>query len=107
VAIPVIQEVRDTVAAATALATEIGLRFKSGDAADGALAELAELVARVPAVPEPVPDDLRAALDELNTRVTTALRAGGAWLADSGSAIAAERVRDRLNRAYGVPPKPE
>jgi len=54
-----------------------------------------------------VPDDLRAALAELTARVNEAVRAGGEWLSGAGSAIAAERVRDRLNRAYGVPPRPE
>jgi hypothetical protein len=103
----VLQEVRETVAAATALAAEIGLRFKSGDPADDALARLAELLTRLPALPHPLPDDLRATLDELSARVASAVGTGSEWLSDSGTAIAAERVRDRLNRAYGVPPRPE
>lgn len=102
-----IQEVRETIAAASALAAEIGLRFKSGDPADESLARLAELLARVPALPEPVPDDLRGALSELSARVASALDSGGEWLAGTGPALVAERVRDRLHRAYGVPPRPE
>jgi hypothetical protein len=103
----VLQEVRDAVAAATELAAEIGQRFKSGDSADEALARLAELLSRLPAHPGPLPDDLRSALAELEARVGSAVEAGGAWLADTGPALAAGRVRDRLNRAYGVPPRPE
>lgn len=102
-----LQEVRDTVAAATALAAEIGLRFKSGDPADDALARLSELLTRVAAHTGPVPDDLRTALAELSAHMTAALSVGGEWLSGTGTAIATERVRDRLNRAYGVPPRPE
>lgn len=102
-----LQELRDTVAAATALAAEIGLRFKSGDSADDALVRLAELLDRMPVLPDALPDDLRRALTELSASVGTAIDAGGSWLADTGPAITADRVRDRLHRAYGVPPRPE
>lgn len=102
-----LQEVRETVAAATALAAEIGLRLKSGDSADDALGRLAELLTRLPALPNPLPDDLRGALTELSACVGTAVSAGGEWLAEAGPALATARVRDRLNRAYGVPPRPE
>lgn len=102
-----LQEVRETVAAANALAAEIGLRFKSGDPADDILARLTELLDRMPALPDALPEDLHRALAELSARVSTAIDTGGSWLADTGTALSADRVRDRLHRAYGVPLRPE
>lgn len=102
-----LQELRDTVADATELIAEIGRRFGAGDPADEQLARLADLMNRLSPVPGDLPDDLRAALTALSARFGETVAAGSAWLAESGPALAAERIRGRLNRAYGVPPRPQ
>ncbi len=97
----------ETVAAATGLVAEIGLRFKAGDAADDLLAQLdadlAALTRQVPGTAEDLPEDLRTEIARLLSLVQTAVATGDEWLARTGPELASQHVRQRLQRAYGVP----
>ena len=98
---------REAVAAATELVAEIGLRFKAGDAADDLLARLESILANLtrqatgPA--QQLPDDLRAEIARLLSLVQTGVATGAEWLAQTGPELASLRVRQRLQRAYGIP----
>ena len=100
----------ETVAAATGLVAEIGLRFKAGDAADdlfarldAVLAVLAALARPVPGTAEDLPEDLRTEIARLLSLVQTVVATGDEWLARTGPELASQHVRQRLQRAYGVP----
>ena len=97
----------ETVAAATGLVAEIGLRFKAGDAADDLLAQLdadlAALTRPVPGTAEDLPEDLRTEIARLLSLVQTVVATGDEWLARTGPELASQHVRQRLQRAYGVP----
>ena len=98
---------RDTVTAATGLVAEIGIRFTAGDAADDLFARLeaalATLTRQAPGTAEGLPDDLRAEIARLLSLVQTAVATGDDWLARTGPELASQHVRQRLQRAYGVP----
>lgn len=101
-----LQELRNTVAAATQLVAEIGLRFKTGEAADELLARLDATIATLAqqaAGVENLPDDLRDEITQLLALVQEAVTTGDDWLARTGPEVASQYVRQRLNRAYGVP----
>ena len=97
----------ETVAAATELVAEIGLRFKAGDAADDLLAQLdadlAALTRQAPGTAEELPEDLRTEIARLLSLVQTVVATGDEWLARTGPELASQHVRQRLQRAYGVP----
>lgn len=97
----------ETVAAATGLVAEIGLRFKAGDAADDLFvrldAVLAALARPVPGTAEDLPEDLRTEIARLLSLVQTVVATGDEWLARTGPELASQHVRQRLQRAYGVP----
>ena len=97
----------ETVAAATGLVAEIGLRFKAGDAADDLFtrldAVLVALARQVPGTAEDLPEDLRTEIARLLSLVQTAVATGDEWLARTGPELASQHVRQRLQRAYGVP----
>lgn len=97
----------ETVAAATGLVAEIGLRFKAGDAADDLFARLdavlAALARPVPGTAEDLPEDLRTEIARLLSLVQTVVATGDEWLARTGPELASQHVRQRLQRAYGVP----
>jgi hypothetical protein len=105
-AIPVLQELREQVAAATELVAEIGLRFKQGDSATEQVAQLesclAALAQQVSGTVE-VPSDLRDKIAELLSRVQETVATGDEWLAQTGPELATQHARQRLRRAYGVP----
>jgi hypothetical protein len=102
----VLQELRNTAAVATQLVAEIGLRFKTGEPADELLARLdatiATLAQQASGV-ENLPDDLRNEITQLLALVQEAVTTGDEWLARTGPEVASQHVRQRLNRAYGVP----
>jgi hypothetical protein len=104
-AIPVLQELREQLAAATELVAEIGLRFKQGDAAEEQVALLeSRLATLVPLASGTVelPPDLRAEITELLSRVQETVATGDDWLARTGPELATQHARQRLRRAYGV-----
>ena len=104
-AIPVLQELRETVTAATELVAEIALRFKQGDPAQEQVAQLesrlATVAQQVSGAVE-VPPDLRDAIAALLSRVQDTVTAGTEWLAQTGPELAAQSARERLRRVYGV-----
>jgi hypothetical protein len=106
-AIPVLQEMRETVAGAASLVAEIGLRFKAGDPADDLVrrleTELATLAQLTSGKAGALPDDLRTEIARLFSLVQETVATGDEWLARIGPELAAQHVRHRLKRAYGVP----
>jgi hypothetical protein len=105
-AIPVLQELRETVAAATELVAEIGLRFKQGDPAEEQVArlesQLATLAEQASGAAE-LPPGLQAEIAALLSRVGETVATGDEWLARTGPELATQHARQRLRRAYGVP----
>ena len=103
-AIPVLQELRELVAVATKLIAEIDLRFKAGDPASELIrrleSTLAVLAQRTSGVTE-LPDDLRTEIAHLLSRVQDAVTTGDAWLDQTGPELAAQQLRQRLQRTYG------
>jgi hypothetical protein len=103
-AIPVLQELRELVAATTELIAEINLRFKAGDPASELIrrleSSLAVLAQRTSGVTE-LPDDLRTEIARLLSRVQDAVTTGDAWLDQTGPELAAQQLRQRLRRTYG------
>jgi hypothetical protein len=105
-AIPVLQELRKTVATATKLVTEIDLRFKTGASADELLGRLDDAIATLTQQATGVadlPEDLRNEITRLFSLVQTAIATGNEWLARTGPELASLHLRQRLQRAYGVP----
>jgi hypothetical protein len=104
-AIPVLQELRETVAAAIKLVAEIDLRFKSGVPADELLgrldAAIATLTQQATGVAD-LPEDLRNEITQLFSLIQTAVTTGNEWLARTGPELASQHLRQRLHRAYGV-----
>lgn len=102
-----LQELRDTVADATKLVAEIGLRFKAGDPADELVlhleAVLAGMFRQMAGMASEIPDDLRAQIAQLLNQVQIAVASGDEWLAQTGPELATLHLRQRLQRAYGVP----
>jgi len=102
----VLQEVRNTVAVATRLVAEIGLRFKTGEPADELLGRLEATIATLAQQAAGVanlPDDLQNEITQLLALVQEAVTTGDEWLAQTGPELASQHVRQRLQRAYGVP----
>jgi hypothetical protein len=103
----VLQELRETVAAATDLVAEIGLRFKAGDPADELVSRLQTVLAglfrQVAGHTGELPDDIQTEIAELLDRVQTAVADGDEWLARAGPELASQYQRERLLRAYGAP----
>lgn len=98
-----LQELRETLTAATSLVAEIGIRFKSGNPADELIAQLGSLLADLaPRAPE-LPPDLQAELTQLLTRVEETVFIGEDWLEWAGPEIASLQARERLRRKYGIP----
>lgn len=98
-AFSVLDELRQAVTAAEAMANNLGPLLAGGegqDAIDRLAAEMAPLAGLV-ASAGPLPDDIAASLIRLRDRIDTAAAAGDGWLAN---AAAAQRVR----RAYRLPP---
>lgn len=105
-----LQELRESVKAASDLVTEVEARFRSGDPAEGLLQALAGCVSdierRLAGAGQTVPDELRAGLAQLLSRFQTAVTTGGSWLARSeadGLELASQHLQLRVRRAYGVP----
>ena len=99
-----LQELRQAVATATELVTEIGLRFKMGDPATGLLKRLESTLAilgRQSTAAVDLPDDLRAEITRLLSRVQDAVTAGDDWLDQTGPELASQLIQQRLRRAYG------
>ena len=101
-AIPVLQELREMVAAATELVAEIGLRFERGDPADELVTRLESRLAVLTRPGVEVPDELRAAIAVLLVRVRETVAAGDEWLVRTGPELATQYARERLRRADGV-----
>jgi hypothetical protein len=105
-AIPVLQELRETVTAANQLVAEIDFRFKTGAPAGELLARLdtviATLAQQATGVAE-LPDDLKNEITRLFSLVQTAIATGNEWLALTGPELASQHLRHRLHRVYGVP----
>ncbi len=97
-----LQELRETVAAATELVAEIGLRFERGDPADELVARLESRLAGLTRPAVEVPDELRAEIADLLVRVRETVATGDGWLARTGPELATQHARERLRRAYGV-----
>ncbi len=105
-AILVLQELRATVADATAAVAEIADLLKIGDPATDAIDRLRSLLTTL-AQQAPAAGDLT---EELRTRIADLLGSLGAtvatgdtWLARADQELTAQQVRQRLQRAYGVP----
>ena len=96
-----VQELRETLAEAAALVADLGVRFKSGDAAGESITRLQALVATLTAAPD-LPDDLRPQLDQLLDAVRQTLAAGDEWLARAGPELETQQLRRRVQKTYGV-----
>ncbi len=93
-------------AVATRLVAEIGLRFKTGEPADELLGHLEATIATLAQQATGVanlPDDLQNEITQLLALVQEAVTTGDEWLAQTGPELASQHVRQRLQRAYGVP----
>ena len=105
-AILVLQEIRETVAAAAKLVAEIGVRFRAGDPANELVGRLetalATLTRLTSGTADDLPDDLREAMARLYSLVQATVAIGDEWLARTGPELAAQNARLRLKRAYGV-----
>lgn len=107
-----LQELRDSLTAATRLVAEIGSRFRRGDSADELLATLAARIADIecfvaPLGP-PLPDEVRDECARLLALIETATREGDGWLAGAiGPGLAAQDQTWRVRQAYGLPSRPD
>jgi len=102
-AIPVLQELRAAISAATAVVAEIEVRFKSGDSADALIAKLGSLVAVLARHPaDTIPAELQSEIAQLLVRIQETVGVGEDWLERTGPELASHHCRQRLQRAYGV-----
>lgn len=105
-AIPVLQELRATVAEATVAVAEIADLLKIGDPATGAIDRLRSLLTTLgqqATAAGDLPEELQTAIAELLGRLGATVAAGDTWLARADQELSAQQVRQRLQRAYGVP----
>jgi hypothetical protein len=102
-AIPVLQELRETLTAATNLVAAIGIRFKAGDSADELIAQLTTLLTTLAEHAADLTPDLRTELTQLLARVEETVALGDNWLRQAGPELASQQTRERLRRTYGVP----
>jgi hypothetical protein len=87
------------------LVAEIGLRFKQGDSATEPIARLgARLTTLTQLAAEAVdlPPDVQEGIATLLTRIQETVALGDEWLARTGPELAAQHLRQRLRRVYGV-----
>jgi hypothetical protein len=98
----VLQKLRETLSAATELVAEIALRFQAGDPAEEPLAQLHTLLTALPKPTADLPDELRAEIAQLLSRVQETVAVGEAWLTQAGPELESEQLRQRLRRTYGV-----
>ena len=101
---------RAVVTAATELVDEIASRFEHGDPAEELIGRLAVEIAVVERyatqLEGELPPELRAEIARLLARLQTAASGGDDWLAQGiGPELAAQNLRQRVCRAYGLPPR--
>lgn len=108
-AVPVLQELLSTVAAADRLVAEVAAEFAEGRPAARPLAQLGQRVAAIEVMAVEVgpglPADGREAVSRLLARIEATVARGGDWLTRAGGPeLAAVSSRERVKRAYRLPP---
>jgi hypothetical protein len=103
----VLEELREIVRSAAELTARIGDRFRGGDAAEELLGLLAARVAEIRrlAAGAGLPEECRAEITGLFGRLQVTINEGDGWLAQAGPELASQTLRQRVRRAYGLPPR--
>jgi hypothetical protein len=104
----VIQELQRLLRAANQLVEEIGVRLKNGDAADDQVRTLVgqtRIISRyIARMGDGLSEDCRREFHQLLVNVQKAVTIGNGWLAQAaGPELAAQALKQKLSRAYGVP----
>ncbi len=96
-----VQEMREALSEATTLLEEIAIRFQAGDPAEELTTRLGDLLAtlgRVTLLPE-----LNREFHVLAHGLEQAIATGQQWLDQASEQLATHQLRQRLQRAYGLP----
>lgn len=102
-----LQELTAILRTTRALVDEIEARFQRGDAASTlvarAVAQTRMIGRYVARIGNDLPDECRIEIAQLLETVDRAVKTGDGWLSEAtGPALAAQVLRQRISRAYGV-----
>lgn len=105
----VLQELRESVQSATELIAQIGARFQCGDPAEELRLLLTDRVSEIERLAaqagRDLPQDCRDQIAQLFGRFQVTITEGDGWLEQTGPELASDNLRQRVRRAYGLPPR--